>query len=60
MLDAYERNRDLIALGAYKPGSDLHTDEALSKIGAIEAFLRQGTQESAPFAQTRQRLLSLV
>jgi type III secretion protein N (ATPase) len=60
VLAAYERHRDLIALGAYRPGSDVRTDEAIDKIDAIEAFLRQGLQESAAFPQTRQRLLSLV
>jgi type III secretion protein N (ATPase) len=60
ILAAYERHRDLIALGAYRPGSDLRTDEAIDRIDVIEAFLRQGPKEAAPFAQTRQRLLSLV
>jgi type III secretion protein N (ATPase) len=60
VLAAYERNRDLIALGAYRPGSDLRTDEAIYKIEDIEGFLRQTPQESAPFAETRQRLLSLA
>lgn len=60
VLAAYERQRDLIALGAYKRGSDPRTDEAIARIDAIESFLRQGTDEAAPFAQTRQRLLSLV
>jgi flagellum-specific ATP synthase len=60
VMAAYERNRDLIALGAYRPGSDLRTDQAIDKIEDVEAFLRQSPQESAPFAETRQRLLSLV
>jgi type III secretion protein N (ATPase) len=60
VLAAYERHRDLIALGAYRPGSDLRTDEAIDRIDAIETFLRQGTREPAPFAETRQRLLALV
>jgi type III secretion protein N (ATPase) len=60
ILAAYERNRDLIALGAYRPGSDLRTDEAIERIEDIEAFLRQGPKESPAFTETRQRLLSLV
>jgi type III secretion protein N (ATPase) len=60
ILAAYERHRDLIALGAYRPGSDLRTDEAIDRIDAIEAFLRQGPREAARFAETRQRLLALV
>jgi type III secretion protein N (ATPase) len=60
LLAAYERQRDLILLGAYQKGSDPRTDEAIAKIGAIEAFLRQGVQESSPFADTRRRLISMV
>jgi type III secretion protein N (ATPase) len=60
ILAAYERHRDLIALGAYRPGSDLRTDEAIDRIDAIENFLRQDPKESARFAETRQRLQALV
>lgn len=60
ILAAYERQRDLILLGAYQRGSDPRTDEAIARIDALEAFLRQGRQETASFAETRQRLLALV
>jgi type III secretion protein N (ATPase) len=60
ILAAYERQRDLILLGAYQRGSDKRTDEAIAKIDAIEAFLRQGTGEAAGFAETRRRLTALV
>ena len=56
LLATYERQRDLILLGAYQAGSDPRTDEAIAKIDAINAFLRQGTHENTPFAETRQRL----
>lgn len=60
LLATYERHRDLISLGAYQRGSDRRVDEALAKIDILEAFLRQGTGEAAAFAETRQRLLTLV
>jgi type III secretion protein N (ATPase) len=60
LLAAYERQRDLILLGAYQKGSDARTDEAIAKMDAIAAFLRQGTHERAVFSDTRQRLLALV
>ncbi|HEX2660194.1 MAG TPA: type III secretion system ATPase SctN [Polyangia bacterium] len=60
ILAAYERQRDLIALGAYQRGSDRATDEAIARIDAIEAFLRQGTDEVSAFAETRQRLSRLL
>lgn len=60
LMAAYERQRDLIALGAYQKGSDPGTDEAITKIDAINGFLRQDTDEAAGFDETRTRLLALV
>ena len=59
LMAAYEQKRDLIALGAYKPGSDQRTDEAIAAMDAISAFLRQGTHENTSFEETRKRLLAL-
>lgn len=58
LLAAYERQRDLIALGAYQRGSDPRTDEAIARIDALERFLCQATSEAAPFDDTRRRLLA--
>jgi type III secretion protein N (ATPase) len=60
LLVAYERQRDLILLGAYQRGADALTDEAVARMEAITTFLRQRTDEAAPFAETRARLLALV
>jgi ATP synthase in type III secretion protein N len=60
LLAAYERHRDLIALGAYQSGSDATTDRAIASMAAIDAFLRQRTDEKAAFDDTRARLLALV
>jgi type III secretion protein N (ATPase) len=60
LLAAYERQRDLILLGAYQHGSDPVTDTAIARIDAIEAFLRQRTDEAASFAETTARLAQLV
>jgi type III secretion protein N (ATPase) len=59
-LAAHERHRDLIVLGAYERGSDAATDAALARWDAITAFLRQGTDEPASWAETRRRLYELV
>ena len=48
LLATYERQRDLILLGAYQPGSDPRTDEAIATIDGINAFLRQATDENTP------------
>ena len=45
LLAAYEQRRDLILLGAYAPGSDPFTDEAIARQPALEAFLSQGRDE---------------
>ena len=60
ILAAYEEKRDLVLLGAYKPGSDPRLDRALAKIDAVHAFLRQGTRETSSLGETRKRLLALV
>jgi type III secretion protein N (ATPase) len=45
LLAAWERHRDLVTLGAYERGSDPATDEAISHMDALEAFLAQGAEE---------------
>jgi ATP synthase in type III secretion protein N len=60
LMAAYERQRDLILLGAYQRGADPVTDEAVARMEAITTFLRQRTDEVAPFEETRARLLALV
>ena len=41
VLSLYEQNEDLIAIGAYKEGTNPALDDALRKIGNINAFLKQ-------------------
>jgi len=60
VMATYERQRDLIALGAYQRGSDPRTDDAIARIDAINAFLRQPTGEATPFAETEARLHRLT
>ena len=60
LLAAYERQRDLILLGAYQRGSDPTTDQAIARLEAIAAFLGQRTDEAAPFEETLSRLRALV
>ncbi len=51
-LAIYEEHRDLVTLGAYKPGSDRALDDAIAHQAATEAFLRQGATDATPFADT--------
>jgi type III secretion protein N (ATPase) len=60
LLAAYEQKRDLILLGAYQRGADATTDEAIARLDDITAFLRQRTDEAAPFEETKARLRALV
>jgi flagellum-specific ATP synthase len=49
MLSRYQRNRDLINVGAYSSGRDGLLDRAIALYPRIEAFLQQGFRECAPF-----------
>jgi type III secretion protein N (ATPase) len=60
LLATYERQRDLILLGAYKMGSDRRVDEAISRVDAIEAFLKQASGESSMLAATLDKLRILA
>jgi len=59
VLAHYEKQRDLITLGAYQYGSDPKVDYAIDKIEEVEAFLRQGTHDYDDFEATRSKLVEL-
>jgi ATP synthase in type III secretion protein N len=60
LLAAHERHRDLIAVGAYRRGSDPETDAALDRLPAIEAFLAQRADEVEPFDAMLARLEAVI
>lgn len=60
LLAAYEKNRDLILLGAYKQGSDKQVDLAIKKLPQINAFLQQPKEEVTSYNQAKTSLLALV
>ncbi|MCB9564628.1 MAG: FliI/YscN family ATPase [Kofleriaceae bacterium] len=51
-LAVYEEHRDLVVLGAYKPGSDRGLDDAIAHQPALEAFLTQPPEQATPLAET--------
>ena len=55
----YQRNRDLISVGAYSPGSDPMLDEAIVLFPRIEAFLQQGIHERADITESLGQLAAL-
>jgi type III secretion protein N (ATPase) len=42
----------LVQIGEYKSGTDAEADDAVARIGRVNAFLKQGTDEISGFAQT--------
>ncbi len=56
----YLRNQDLIAVGAYQPGSDPMLDIAIKKRDQINAFLQQDVDESAYMQASLQQLAQTV
>lgn len=60
ILSIYEKNADLVAIGAYKAGANRNLDFALSKIDAVNAFLRQGTRESFSYEETMELLAKTI
>ncbi|MDD2727879.1 flagellar protein export ATPase FliI [Malikia sp.] len=59
LMSRYQRNRDLINVGAYSPGSDPLIDEAIARHPQIERFLQQGIHEQAGIAQSLRELSTL-
>lgn len=55
----YQRNRDLISVGAYASGSDPVLDQAIQLLPRIEAFLQQGISERAGVTESLGQLTAL-
>jgi FliI/YscN family ATPase len=60
MLATYEDARDLISIGAYRPGADPKVDKAVRSIQEAEALLAQRSGEGRGFADTVRRLVELA
>jgi type III secretion protein N (ATPase) len=60
LMAKYQEVELLVRIGEYKPGSDPVTDEAIRKVDAIHAFLRQGLREKSTFNETLQAMQQLV
>ena len=56
----YQRNRDLINVGAYMPGSDPDLDKAMALHPRFEAFLQQKMHESESYLDSVNQLASLL
>jgi type III secretion protein N (ATPase) len=58
-LSTYEKQRDLILLGAYQYGTDPRTDYAIDKYDTIIGYLKQDTFDNTPFDEAVQRLVDM-
>ena len=56
----YQRNRDLISVGAYVPGSDPMLDEAIRRETPMMAFLMQPMHESWDYPSTVEQLRAVL
>jgi FliI/YscN family ATPase len=58
-LAQWKEGRDLVEIGAYKPGTRPALDRAMGRLPLIDLFLKQGLEERSDLAET-QRALGLV
>lgn len=59
VLATYEKQRDLILIGAYQKGSDPRVDYAIGKIDEVNKFLQQGLYERMSFSECVDALCKL-
>jgi flagellar biosynthesis/type III secretory pathway ATPase len=59
VLATYEKQKDLILLGAYQSGTDPQVDYAIGKIDGIMSFLRQATDEKTTARETVEQLVKV-
>ena len=59
-MSVYEKNADLVSIGAYKAGTNPKLDHALSKMDAINQFLMQGINESFSFDESLVQLQRIL
>jgi flagellum-specific ATP synthase len=56
----FNRNRDLLSVGAYVPGADRLLDAAIAAHPRMEAFLQQSMHEPSTLAEAHGRLAALL
>lgn len=59
LFSRYQRNSDLISVGAYSPGNDPRLDMAVELYPQLESFLQQPFSESASVDSTHQALAAI-
>jgi flagellar biosynthesis/type III secretory pathway ATPase len=59
LLSTHREVEDLLAIGAYKHGSVPRLDDALARMPALEAFLRQRSSDATSADDLEQKLAAL-
>ncbi|CAD5358411.1 flagellum-specific ATP synthase [Enterobacter cancerogenus] len=59
LLSAWQRNRDIISVGAYAPGSDALLDKAIAVYPKLEAYLQQAIHENSSYEASCEQLTSI-
>lgn len=60
LYSTYQQNRDLISVGAYRPGADPRIDQAIERNPAIMGFLQQDMDESVDMSRSIDELAQLL
>ena len=60
ILSTYEKNADLVSIGAYKAGSNPKLDFALQKIDDINGYLMQGINEAFSYQQCLELMTAIL
>lgn len=60
ILSVYEKNADLISIGAYKRGSNQRLDFAISKIDQVNTFLIQEIRGSFTYEESIQKMREIL
>ena len=60
LYSTYQQNRDLISVGAYRPGSDPRIDAAIAKNPAILDFLQQDIDDAVDMSRSLSELSTLL
>ena len=60
LYSTYQANRDLISVGAYRPGNNPELDEAVDYYPRLVEFLQQGVNEKRTLNESRQALEALI
>jgi flagellum-specific ATP synthase len=56
----YQRNHDLLAVGAYVAGADPALDASIAAYPRMERFLQQAMTEQAPLASAQREMAEIV